>query len=578
MCGIIGGNQQLWQYDTALNVISHRGPDGKRIAELPGITLGFVRLAIMDLSDKGMQPMFTRDGRYCIVYNGEIYAWRSLRVELEHRGYVFQSESDTEVLLYGYAEWGQEVFDKLDGMFALAIYDREKQEIVLCRDRMGIKPLYYLQERDEFAFASELKGLTSLCDDMVWDIDGTAVFDYLLYQYIPDPKTLYKQVKKLEPATFLVYDLKNNKIITKKKYWQLQINSYEDDTTINIEEAAYEVRKRIKAAVQSQLISDVPVGTFLSGGIDSSIVTAEASLVKGRGIVDAFCIGFAETDFDETPYAKKVAEHVGVILHSDRIDKNEAREMYYQLKNWFDEPFGDSTAYTNYQVANDIHRYVKVALSGDGGDEVFGGYERYRKFSQSTDVGKVKRWMERLYSLLGWDKYLFKPSTLRRMDDVAEYALISGFVYEPRILQRLTEVKKRLGIPKDYDALWHFRQFYNKELPRMTMAQIIDLNSYLSSGMLPKVDRTSMAVSLEVRVPLLDKRVVEYAFALPQNIRCRPDNLKRILKEAYKEILPIDILYRRKQGFSVPEEYFTKMGVRFKERVLRDLWQLKVIE
>ena len=574
MCGIIGGTEHGWNYEAALDILHHRGPDGSCLKRFTGLTLGFVRLAIIDLSLQGMQPLSTPDGRYTIVYNGEIYGWHRLRQHLEQKGYVFRSHTDSEVFLYGWVEWKEKLLDRIDGMFAFAIYDHKQQEVHLGRDYLGIKPLYYFVSNNKFAFASELKGLISMCNDVVWQVDGSAVYDYLLYQYIPDPKSLYKGVCKLEPATILTYDLREKKIKSKKKYWELQVNTVQGFSSDNSQQISKEIREIIKQSVHQQLIADVHVGTYLSGGIDSSIVTAEAA--QAQNGVDAFCIGFADKNFDETPYAKSVAKHVGARLHLDKADGCTTRNIYARLAEWFDEPFGDSTAYVNYQVANNIVQHAQVALSGDGGDEVFGGYERYRWFADSSGVHKANLLARQIYRKSGWDEYLPRDSRLRYLDEVGEYALLSGFTYEPRVLLHIEEVRQRLGVPRDYDPLWHFREAYRPDLPRMTMAQLIDLHSYLPSGMLTKVDRTSMAVSLEVRVPFLAKSVVEYAFGLPESVRCSSDNLKKILKKAYDGILPYEILYRRKQGFSVPEDYFLKMGLRFKERVLRDLWNIQL--
>lgn len=573
MCGILGGNFSKWNYEKALQTIKHRGPDAQRIVRKEDFTLGFARLSVIDLSDNGMQPMFTDDGKIGIVFNGEIYGYQLLRDKLEKCGYCFRSTSDTEVILYAYCEWGDRFIDEIDGMFAIAIYDGNLKEIHLFRDRTGIKPLYYFADGNRFAFSSELKGITSLCDDYSFKIDQTAIYDYLIYQYIPDPKTMYQNVYKLEPATEVIYSLKKQKIELIGQYWEVKINSAKSGK-VNEAEAAAHLEDLIQQSVKEQIVADVPVGTFLSGGVDSSVITYEISKLN-QGIA-AFSMGFEEKTYDETPFAEQLAEYLQIPFYRYEMKKDDFDKIYCDLKTWYDEPFGDSTAYPNYLISKSIRQHVTVALSGDGGDEIFGGYTRYKLFDAIERKNYNSVFLSKVYKKLGWDKYLPISVNRRFYDDVEEYAYVSGFRLCGRLAGKELEVKHILGINADYDPLWHFRKFYHRDLPRISMAQCIDFHSYLPCGMLTKVDRTSMAVSLEVRVPFLDRRIVEYAFSLPEQVRCTSEELKKVLKDAYKEKIPSDILYRKKKGFTTPELYYKKLDREFRERVLRDLWGIKI--
>lgn len=571
MCGILGGNNSKWNYKLGIEKLKHRGPDSQKIITFGSFYLGFVRLAIQDISKNAMQPMISDDGNVALVFNGEIYNFIELRCQLEKKGYIFKTLSDTEVILNAYVEYGKSFINKIDGMFAIVLLDKKKKRLYLYRDRFGIKPLYYYYSPGgDFAFASELKGLEAVCANITFDIDTTAVYDFLFYQYIPDPKSLYKQVKKIEPATCIEYDLASRRIVKEAKYWKLVPNTKKSDKGYNFDEVKEKVREILHNAVVHQMVADVPVGTFLSGGVDSSVISYECSTVDSK--IEAFCVAYKEKMFDESEYAQSVADAIGINLNKGIMNLYEAVGLYNSLKNWFDEPFGDTTAYANYLVSKQIRKNITVALSGDGGDEVFGGYARYSEFEKLANVKVTDLIQRKICKRCGWDDHLLSHDYVRVGDEVEKYAYVSGFGFEDHIRTNLAAVKKALYIDKEYDVLWHFRQFYHKDLPRITAAQFIDMNSYLSSGMLPKVDRTSMAVSLEVRVPLLDTKLVEYSFSLPQDIRCNGSDLKKILKEAYIEFIPKKCLYRKKHGFSVPSSYYTRMGLGFRERVLKDMW------
>ena len=330
MCGILGGSRSGWNYVKALQAIYHRGPNEQAITKVKNFTLGFTRLAIIDLSKNAMQPMFSADNNYVIVFNGEIYDYRAVREQLKRKGYVFRTKSDTEVLLYAFIEWKEKMMDHLDGIFGVAIMDIREDKIYLFRDRPGVKPLYYFYDGKEFAFGSELAELQQLLDiNENLKIDNTAVYDYFNYLYIPEPKTLYRSIYKLEPSCLLVYDLKKKKIQKKERYWKPLLNTKEGEVLNKkkLDDKAEELRYRLDNVIKRQLISDVPVGTFFSGGVDSSIVTA----VCKQYIQDitAYTIGFTDKLYDEFPFAKEIADYVGITYKVEYFAQNN----YFELKD-----------------------------------------------------------------------------------------------------------------------------------------------------------------------------------------------------------------------------------------------------
>lgn len=518
MCGIAGGNNPEWNYAQGIDSISHRGPDGKRVAVYNTMTFAFCRLAIQDLTDKAMQPMNSPDGQVHIVYNGEIYGYQDLRNSLQKK-YQFNTTSDTEVILYAYLEYGDCFIDKIDGIFAMAIYDEHIQKLYLYRDRIGVKPLYYYYENGQFAFASELKALVKMLEGIPLKIDKTAVYDYLFYQYIPEPKSMYQHISKLRPATKLVYDVSENKIIKEAVYWSLFVNTAVGRKRKK-DDIAEELQSLIRKTVEEQLIADVPVGTFLSGGVDSSIITYETNRLKSD--VKAFSIGFGEAQFDESVRAKSFCDKKHIPLMQIILNNEDVRKIKNELSKWYDEPFADVSAYPTYCVSRLARTQCTVVLTGDGSDEMFGGYGRY----------KTAAAME---------------SRLRRKD-------IYNFYAKPA--SSVEDFKLEWNISKDYDPYWHFDRYYYEDMPIFTRMRYMDLMTYLPESVLTKVDRASMAVSLEARVPFLARRIVEFAFSLSQEEYLSENELKGCLKDAYKGIIPDEILYGIKMGFSVPDNYF----------------------
>lgn len=554
MCGIFGHTiinkeSDIEKSRLALNTLSHRGPDQWNDWQNDKVYSGQRRLSILDLSENGKQPMINPDQSTVITVNGEIYNFQGLREELKGK-YHFKSNSDSEVVLLGYDEWGiEELLHRLDGMYAGSIYDVSKNKLYLFRDRVGIKPLYYSFINGQLAWSSELKAITKLLGEENLEVDKTAVYDYLTYGYIPAPKSLYKGIYKLLPAQYLEFSIENQSLST-HTYWELKCS----EIKITREEASEQVKKLIRKSVAEQMISDVPVGFFLSGGIDSSIVSFEGS--KCSGTIQTYTIGFDDPKHDESQFAKQIADLIKSNHHQQVLDLNITMNLFENLKSWYDEPFADTSAFPSYMVSKFAKQSSTVVLTGDGGDEVFGGYKWYSKFKQFAE--KRSFIYPLIYPLVGMASSIF-PSTklikakrrismLCQKDDLALYAkLLGGLIKEEKVI-----FAKKWNIPADYDDYWHFRKYYKPELPVFTRLQYMDFHTYMPDDIFTKVDRVSMAVSLEARVPLLSKEIIEFSFSLPENIRILNGELKGLLKFAYKNDLPQEILYRKKRGFSIP--------------------------
>ncbi len=565
MCGILGGSKRGWNYKNALEGMHYRGPDAEKMVFGENFNMGFVRLSIMDLSENGMQPMSSKDGKVTIVFNGEIYGFKNLKEELVRRGYQFLSVSDTEVILAAYLEYGDDFIYKIDGMFAIAIYDKRDEIIKLYRDRAGIKPLYYYFDGKEFAFASELGVLKLLLDKVRLDVDYTALYDYLTYTYIPEPKSLYKNIYKLEPGKTVRYYIKNKKLQMPKRYWTLVPNAGFGRTR-NRKDVEENIRQLIAESVKEQMVADVPVGSFLSGGIDSSIVTYES--LKCNPEIETFSMGFTNKKFDELQYANYLIEKFNIRGNEKILDRKTFYKLYPKLKDWYTEPFSDTSAFPTYLVSELAREKVTVVLTGDGGDEIFGGYTRYQEFLEGKENGRLNN---KVLSAMA-ERYIFKNNNLKRNAFTEPVAALCP-LYEYLQKADKLEYAKRWGIPKDYDDYWYFRKYYKKELPPITRLQYLDFMTYLPSDILTKVDRTSMQVSLESRVPLLSKRVIEYMFSLSQEDRNPGGILKGALKNAYKGILPDKILFRKKMGFSIPNELMKGQESR-QEELLKRVWKL----
>jgi asparagine synthase (glutamine-hydrolysing) len=543
------------------DVIRHRGPDDEGVWVDDGVALGMRRLSIIDLST-GHQPIHNEDGTVWIVFNGEIYNFAALRAELEAYGHQFYTSTDTETIVHAYEQWGPHAISRLRGMFGLAIWDARSRALLLARDRIGIKPLHYATANGRLYFGSEIKSL--LCaPDLPRDLDLGALDHYLSFLYTPSDGSIFREVRKLPPGHLLMW---RDGALRIERYWQMPAQEMFRGTE---EDAVAALRDVLADAVRSHLVSDVPLGAFLSGGIDSSLVVglmAEASTTP----VKTFSIGFDEPAFDELEHARRVAEHFGT-EHHQFVVKPDAVAIVDRLVSHFDEPFGDPSAIPTWYVCEMARRHVTVVLSGDGGDEMFGGYDRY---VPDPRVAAFDRYSPRIVRRAAGLAAARLPHGARgrnflrhvARDDQGRYLDAVGFFTadeKPALLS--LEVRRKIdGLPAEERLAAHFERY--GALPWASQMMRFDSETYLPEDVLTKVDRMSMAHSLETRVPLLDNQVMQFAAALPAVFKIKNGRRKHILKEVAATLLPRDILERRKQGFGVP------LRVWFRDD-LRDLTQ-----
>lgn len=565
MCGIAGIfetrdkrpiNRLLLEQMT--NALAHRGPDGAGFHLVPGVGLGHRRLAIIDLAG-GDQPMFNEDRSVAIVFNGEIYNFKELFRELTDRGHRFRSHCDTEVIVHAWEEWGEDCLARLRGMFAFAIYDDRQQTLFLARDRLGEKPLYYtVQDDGTVLFASELKGLLVNPEVPKW-LDRQAIADFFAYGYVPDPASIYSNIKKLPAAHFLRFDRGRAGVVAPKPYWDVR---FEPRAKISEEAACEELIALLRDSVKGQTIADVPLGAFLSGGVDSSGVVAMMAGVAPDQ-VNTFSIAFGERDHDESPYSMAMAARYNT-HHRSREVNPESFDLVDRLGGIYDEPFGDSSALPTLQLCAMTREFVTVALSGDAGDELFAGYRRYLWHAREEKVRNMVPAALRSVLFGGLAKIYPKadwaPQFLRAKTTFQELAMdpAAGFfssvsVVGDSIRHRLFSESMRNSLQGYHPSHHIYEQFKRSGTEdSLSQAQYADLKTYLPGDILTKVDRASMACSLEVRVPLLDHRIVEWAATLPSGFRLRDAVGKYIFKRALRPYVSDDILYRPKRGFSMP--------------------------
>ncbi|MDY6971976.1 MAG: asparagine synthase (glutamine-hydrolyzing) [Thermodesulfobacteriota bacterium] len=540
------------------NDLIHRGPDGEGIFVDAHVGLGHRRLSIIDL-ETGEQPMGNEDGSIQVVFNGEIYNFSELKKELKKKGHIFKTRSDTETIVHGYEEWGNDFVQRLRGMFAIALWDARKKKLVMVRDRVGKKPLYYFLDEDRLLFASELKAL--LEDQSISrDIDPAALDSYLSFGYVPSPLSIFKAVKKLPPAHVAVYGPDGFSL---RQYWHLDMES--EILPDSEEELFEEMGALFDEAVNLRLISDVPLGAFLSGGIDSSAVVAcMAGLMKTEPVKTA-SIGFSDKKFDELEYARIVASQYNTD-HTEYVVEPKALEVLDDIVWHLDEPFADASAIPTYYVSKMARKKVTVALSGDGGDETFAGYiQRYYmnrvednirrkipRFARENILGPIAR----IYPKAD---ILPRPLRLRCFLNNLSSSFEKAY-FRDMSFYFLPEMKEKLYLPGFSSAVEGFRAFSvleehfkkNRNPDVTTRVQYIDIKTYLSEDILVKVDRMSMAHSLEVRSPILDHKLMEFAGKLPSSFKLKGSESKYILKKINENRLPGSILYRKKQGFSIP--------------------------
>ncbi|MCF6215806.1 MAG: amidotransferase 1, exosortase A system-associated [Emcibacter sp.] len=563
MCGIAGIITSLDRKpDQAIlkkmtDAIIHRGPDEAGIYVTNGVGLGHRRLSIIDLKS-GQQPMTTSDNEVTITYNGEIYNFMEIRAELEAKGYHFRTRCDTEVILYAYHAWGPDSVKRIRGMFAYVIYDNRDKKIFMTRDRLGIKPLFYAASGERtILFASELKALASH-PEFVKNLRKKSMEDYFALGYVAEPNTIYENVFKLEPGHSIIIDL-NNGNLTKNQYWDVQFTgSYQG----SFDDAKNELRERIHEAVKIRMVADVPLGAFLSGGVDSGAVVADMADISDDP-VNSCSIGFSDPNFNESDYADRVAERYKTNHWSRIVDPGDY-SLVEKLIDIYDEPYADSSALPTYRVCELAREKVIVALSGDGGDENLAGYRRYQlqMFEQKIRGILPDAIRKPLFGLLGkvypkadWAPRIFRAKTTFQglaRDHVESYFHgVSIFKGDMRDKLFSRDLKNDL---QGYNTLEVFNKYgasSGSDDP-LSILQYIDLKTYLVGDILTKVDRASMAHSLEVRVPLLDHKLVEWIATLPSDFKLQGGEGKYIFKKSLEGRLPEDILYRPKMGFGVP--------------------------
>ncbi|MBI4698888.1 MAG: asparagine synthase (glutamine-hydrolyzing) [Nitrospirae bacterium] len=569
MCGIAGiidlaSTPERSLIESMCRIMKHRGPDGEGYYIHGEAALGHRRLSIIDL-EGGRQPMSNEDGTVWITFNGEIYNFPELREQLIAKGHVFKTRSDTETIVHAYEEYGVRCIDKLRGMFAFGLWDQRKKMLLIARDRLGKKPVYYYSDGKKIVFASELKAV--LQDKSInRELDLRVLEDYLMYHYIPFPSTIFKGIYKLPPGHYMTVEIDTVKnvepvnsagcvepvmpaklSIAIKQYWDVE---YKPDNSLSEDDWVQALREKLKEAVKIRLISDVPLGAFLSGGIDSSTIVALMSMAGGKP-VKTFSIGFKETDFSEVQYARKIAEQFGT-EHHEMVVEPDAIEMLPLLAWDFDEPFADASAIPTYYVSKMARQHVTVILSGDGGDEIFAGYRRYK---WARDMNRYD-WLP-----VGIKKILFgfpasvMPEGLKgkgmlrhlSKDPFERYAGLNTYS-DPDYLNSLLSRDVRNELKLNYNVKTpnysNLNKYYEARSGNddVTKIQYMDTKTYLAEDILTKVDRASLLCSLETRAPLLDHEIVELAARIPSTLKIKDGETKYILKKTMKGILPDNIL------------------------------------
>jgi asparagine synthase (glutamine-hydrolysing) len=553
MCGIFGSVGAPLGAETmerVLAAIRHRGPESQGVTQLDGATLAHARLRIIDLSPAGAQPMPNEDETVWATFNGEIYNFQELRGRLERAGHRFRSHTDTEVLVHGYEEWGEGVVDQVDGMFAFGIWDSARRRLLLARDRAGKKPLFYVEHGGRFLFASEIKALFAA--GVPLDIDPEGLVGYLAYGYIPPPGTLYRGVRQLLPATQLV--LGADGVPRTRRYWSFDFQP-RDGRPPDEHEAAAKVRELLTAAVRKRMVADVPVGAFLSGGLDSTIVVGLMAQLGHRA--RTFSIGFeGDPRYDETHYARAAARAFDTEHTEFRVGPGDF-ELIEKLVWHHDGPFGDSSGIPTYVVSRLTRQHVTVALNGDGGDELFAGYLRFIGAVATERVPGLLRplagWAGRLLPPGGPSRGL--PARARRLLTALDLPLGDRLArWTSYFALSLDETLTPALLPHSRGVLDFHRRFFAARNGHSTLALALNHNfgSYLPYDLLVKMDRTSMAHALETRSPFLDTALIEYVSGLPDGYKLRGRTTKYILRRAFDSLLPASIKGRGKMGFGIP--------------------------
>jgi asparagine synthase (glutamine-hydrolysing) len=567
MCGITGIYLKEGKVDSRLlkrmtDTLKKRGPDDEGYFVRDKIGLGMRRLSIIDL-ETGNQPMKNEDGSVWVIFNGEIYNFKEIREKLQEKNHEFVTNSDTEVLVHLYEEHGEDMVKHLNGMFAFAIWDERKKRLLLVRDRLGIKPLYYYHDENRFVFASEIK---SIIEDRTIkrEVDLEALHYYIGYEYVPAPLTMYKGINKLEAGNMLIVE---DNEIKSKQYWDVKFKPQDKDENYFIEKLI----ELLKDSIEKRLIADVPLGVFLSGGVDSSLLVALMSEVTKEKI-KTFSVGFKDQSYNELDEARLIAgkyktDHHEITLEPDILG------LIDKMTSYLDEPYADTSAIPVFLISNKTRANIKVALSGDGGDELFAGYDRYlaskldKIYSKLPaivrdgilEASEALRPRSQKKGMINITKRFLEGSSLPKHGQHIrwQYSLQRGEehnLYSKYALEHVKNLDNFRLIDKFYRKL--------KTDDRLAKEQYVDLKTYLADAMLVKIDRMSMANSLEVRVPYLDHRLVEFAFTIPSNLKMKGFTLKYILKKAAQKYLPKEILKKQKQGFSIPVKNWLKNEIK----------------
>jgi asparagine synthase (glutamine-hydrolysing) len=573
MCGFAGyiAPENTIDYQDILRQmgesIRHRGPDSGDIWQNTNVSVGLVhrRLAIQDLSPFGAQPMVSSTGRYVIAFNGEVYNFKKLRAELAPKGYVFSGHSDTEVMLAAIEEWGvKKALTRFAGMFAFALVDNETQQITLARDRMGEKPLYYGKQNNVWLFGSELSALKQH-PEWSGEINRDALTLLLRHNFISAPHTIYKNIYKLAPASYTTICSASGKVLIVEPYWS--VNSYfQENMNLNFEQASEQLEAKLNEVVDEQMISDAPLGAFLSGGVDSSTITALMQQ-QSSDKIKTFSIGFEEPEFNEAPHAKAVAEHLGTDHHELYFSAKQALDIVPNIANIYDEPFADSSQLPTFILSQMTREKVTVALSGDGGDELFCGYSRYFDYIKQWQIQQTTKHTLIKQAFHLPDSILAKALAVSK----SEYKALSS----TSVLEKIAKVRTKCCASSLSDFYLNSLSYWVKpqsviidakevdyqlrhDIPKECQGDLHkslmwhDINWYLPDDILVKVDRAAMACSLETRVPMLDHRIVEFALSLPISLNVDGNTGKQLLRSVLYRHVPKKLIERPKAGFAVP--------------------------
>lgn len=540
------------------NTLVHRGPDADGFFVEKNIGLGHRRLSIIDLSTTANQPMLSANGQFVIVYNGEVYNFKEIETELrkEKPQTALKTKSDTEVILEAFVHWGENFVQKLNGMFAITIYDRQTEALYLYRDRIGVKPLYYFWDTKNILFASELKALTKLRGKIPLSINKTAINEFLHLGYIPGPHSIYEKVFKLQSGYYLKLQKGN---LTLNKYWDIEAK-INPKTENNFENAKETLKSLIESSVNYRMISDVSFGTFLSGGIDSSIVTAVAQHLSDKPI-NTFSIGFNDKKHNEAGFAKQVADYLKTNHHEFIVNEQDALKLVSELPSVYDEPYADSSAIPTLLVSQLAGKHVKMTLSGDGGDELFMGYGAYKWAERLNNpfVNLLKKPISKGLSASG--KYQ-KQKQLLEFEN--KQTIKSHIFSQEQGLFSRNEIRELLQ--PNYYTNFELDENVTTTPRRLSEAEqqaLFDIRYYLKDDLLVKVDRATMRHSIETRVPLLDYRIVEFAINLSPELKIKNDEAKYLLKQVLYDYVPESFFTRPKQGFSIPLEKWLKTDLSY---------------